>query len=57
MTEDIWHPINRPFWPRRTVNGSWTIGNGQVWRRKRPDGKWEYQQDEEKFEDWTDRQI
>lgn len=45
-----------PLFPHRTVDGGWTSGCGQVWRRRRADNKWEYQQDEETYEEWLDRQ-
>lgn len=57
QTETIWHKCRSPFFPRRTVDGGWTIEHlGQLWRRKRPDGKWEYRQDDETYEDQILRQ-
>jgi hypothetical protein len=40
-----WHRCRPPFFPQPTVNGSWTCGSRQTWRRKREDGSWEYKQD------------
>jgi hypothetical protein len=55
--ETIWQKCHLPFFPRRMMDGRWTTSaGGQVWRRKRQDGKWEYQQDEETVEEWLDRQ-
>jgi hypothetical protein len=52
----LWHKCRNPFIPRRTVEGGWTNIIAQVWRRRRPDGKWEYRQDEESVESWQTRQ-
>jgi hypothetical protein len=55
MDEMIWHKCRNPFLPRRTIDGGWTLGAGQVWKRK-VNGKWEYQQDEETMDEFLDRQ-
>jgi hypothetical protein len=49
-----WQPCSLIF-PRRTIEGRWTLGEGQVYRRK-VDGKWQYKQDEEHYEDWLNSQ-
>jgi hypothetical protein len=49
-----WQPCSLIF-PRRTIKGRWTLGEGQVYRRK-VDGKWQYKQDEEHYEDWLNSQ-
>lgn len=54
--ETVWHKCLTPTFPRRTIDGKWTI-NGQTWRRRRADGKWEYQQDDITSEEWVDRQF
>jgi hypothetical protein len=48
--ESLWHKCPSPVFPRRTVDGGWTEGWAQTWRRK-IDGKWQYRQDEETFEE------
>ena len=54
-TETLWHKCRSPFFMRRTVDGGWTSGHGQTWRRW--NGKrWEYRQDEETKEEWEARQ-
>jgi hypothetical protein len=45
-----WHKCRPPFFPQRTVDGSWTCGSRQTWRRRREDGNWEYRQDDEETE-------
>lgn len=55
MEDAYWHECN-PFIPVKTIDGKWTLSPGKIWRRKRPDGKWEYRQDEETFDEWIDRQ-
>ena len=56
MNDNLWHKCELPIFPRRDVNGGWTIpGRGQVWRRK-INGRWQYKQDEETVEAWEDRQ-
>jgi hypothetical protein len=57
IDECLWHKCAAPIIPRRTINGKWAIEPGQTWRRKRPDGKWEYRQDEETVEEWIDRRF
>lgn len=53
--ERLWHKCYGPvFPPRRSIEGKWMIGAGQVWRR-RVGGKWEYRQDEETDEEWQGR--
>lgn len=49
--EIIWHKRLRAPWFARTIDGKIVAGPGQIWRRKR-NGEWEYQQDDETFEDW-----
>ncbi len=56
IDETIWHKCRFTFLPHRTVNGGWTWGAGQTWRRRNTDGKWKYQQDDETAEAWLDRQ-
>jgi hypothetical protein len=52
----IWHRCATPFFSRRMINGDRTEENEkQVWRRRGPNGKWEYQQDPETAEEWTER--
>jgi hypothetical protein len=51
----LWEKFN-PLFPRRTITGQLTSGLSQIWRRQRPDGKWEYQQDPETYEDRESRQ-
>jgi hypothetical protein len=53
--EPLWHKCVTPLIPRRTINGKWAIEPGQTWRRKLPDGKWEYRQDDETVDEWLDR--
>lgn len=53
----LWHKIGSLLFPRRCIDGSWTTNSRTTWRRRRPDGKWEYKQDEETAEQWMDRQI
>jgi hypothetical protein len=36
----------------RTVDGKWTTGT--VWRRKKFDGRWQYQRRKETDEEWFD---
>jgi hypothetical protein len=55
MDETEWHKCPTPIIPRRTIDGRWAIEPGQTWRRKRPDGKWEYRQDAETVDEWLDR--
>lgn len=52
--ETLWHKRLRAPWYART-NGHFLDLNGQIWRRKH-NGKWEYQQDEETPEDFVARQ-
>lgn len=40
----------------RLEGGTWS-SNGQLWRCRRPDGKWEYRQDAETREEQLDRVI
>lgn len=51
----VWHKCRSPLIPRRTVDGSWTSADGQTWRR-RWDGRWEYRQDPETWDDFERRQ-
>ena len=37
-----WHKCRPPFWPQRTLDGSWTYDSRQTWRRRREDGQCEY---------------
>jgi hypothetical protein len=53
-TNTEWQPCTLIF-PRRTVEGKWTFGDGQVHRRK-VDGKWQYKQDEQLYTDWLNSQ-
>jgi hypothetical protein len=48
--ESVWHKRPMPLVPRKTVDGKWTIGYGQFWRRKR-NGKWQYKMDEDPYDD------
>jgi len=50
-----WSKYEPIFEPKvRLVDGSWSA-NGTLWRRRRPDGAWEYCQDEETAEEQMDR--
>jgi hypothetical protein len=40
----------------RDIHGQRLSSVGQVWRRRRPDGKWEYRQDAETFDEWSNFQ-
>jgi hypothetical protein len=40
-----WHRCRSPFFPQRTVDGSWTCESRQTWRRMGEDGQWQYKQD------------
>lgn len=51
-----WKKCNQPLLPVRLVNGKWSSLNGQMWRRRKPNGKLEYQQDEETLEEFYNRQ-
>lgn len=52
----IWAKYDPLFPPVvRLVDGTWA-GEGVLWRRRRPDGQWEYRQDPETVEDWSFRQ-
>jgi hypothetical protein len=53
----LWQKCRSPFFPRRTVDGGWTSHVGQTWRRTGPDGKWQYKQDPETWEEWDRRQY
>jgi hypothetical protein len=55
VDEALWHKCRAPIIPRRTIDGRWAMEPGQTWRRKRPDGKWEYRQDNETVDEWLDR--
>lgn len=52
--ETLWHKCSG-FPPRKTIDGKWSLFPGQLWRRKR-NGKWEYKQDQETYDEWFDRQ-
>jgi hypothetical protein len=41
-----WHKCRSPFFPQRTVDGSWTCEFHQTCRRMGEDGQWQYKQDE-----------
>jgi hypothetical protein len=56
QNENIWHKCRSPIIPKRTADGGWTAWLGQTWRRLRPDGRWEYSQDRQRFEDWSREQ-
>lgn len=51
-----WQECNSPLIPRRTIEGRWTYGLGKLWRRRRPDGKWEYSRDQQTFDEWSKEQ-
>lgn len=50
-----WHEYT-PFWPKRLTNGRYSFPGPQVWRRKLPNGDWEYRQDAYTLEDWLNDQ-
>lgn len=51
----LWHKCDPPWFATVTlVDGTKANPGGQLWRRQRPDGAWEYQQDPESLEDWMD---
>jgi len=45
-----WRKCRPPFFPQPTVDGSWTCGSRQTWRRRREDGNWEYRQEDDETE-------
>lgn len=49
--ERYWHKWSTNL-PVRTLNGGFAL---MVWRRRRPDGSWEYRPREETHEEWLDR--
>lgn len=51
----LWHKWTTIF-PVRLINGKRERLVGQVWRRRGPDGRWQYKQDDETDEEWSDRQ-
>lgn len=53
--ESLWRAC-WTVWPRRLIDGGWSGGLGQMWRRK-VDGKWEYRQDKETPEQRDARQY
>jgi hypothetical protein len=57
MDENIWHKCRSPLFWKRTIDGGWTDIFGQTWRRRGPDGKWQYRQDEETDDEWLWRQL
>lgn len=53
----FWSEVTSLWQPKvRLIDGTWS-GNGTLWRRRRPDGVWEYQQDPETVEEQMDRII
>lgn len=53
----VWHVTTQPLWPRKTVEGYVTRSEPTLWRRRRPDGVWEFQQTPETVEAQMDRII
>lgn len=55
-TDAVWTKYEPLFTPVvRLIDGSWA-GNGMLWRRRGPDGTWQYRQDPETLEEWSTRQ-
>lgn len=54
-----WSEVTSLWQPNvRLTDGTWSSGNGTMWRRRREyDDRWEYQQDEETAEEAMDRVI
>lgn len=52
----VWHKCKTPFFRKRTVDGGWTGGMGQTWRRATANS-WEYHQEPETIEDFEARQY
>src|SRR5689334_22209945 len=47
-----WRPCEPPIFPRRTVDGGKTLLKCPTWRRRGKDGKWQYIQKPQVFEEW-----
>lgn len=45
----MWEKTSK-FFPVRLINGEWSWDDGQLWRRRSPDG-WQYTQDEPTWEE------
>lgn len=52
----LWHKCGQPLLPVILEDGRLQIPGRQLWRRK-VNGRWVYQQDEETEEEWDNRQI
>jgi hypothetical protein len=55
--EHVWHKCRAPLLPKRDIDGKWLEDLGQIWRRRREDGKWEYRQDPETRDHWEARAL
>lgn len=53
----LWSEVTSLWQPKvRLIDGTWSE-NGTLWRRRREDGRWEYQQDPETVEEQMDRIV
>ena len=41
----------------RLIEGAYSTGLGQLWRKRSESGEWEYTQDPETLDDWQARQL
>lgn len=48
-TDGDWEKVN-PIFPKRLIDGTWSYGPTQIWRRRSPDG-YQYKQDDATWED------
>ncbi|SMD21149.1 hypothetical protein [Rhizobium sp. RU36D] len=53
---DVWHKAQFPFWPVQDAIKVFSLPPGQLWRRRLPNGKWEYSADPQTYEEWEDNQ-